>query len=247
MEHNLIVYKDSSELADSVSDMLMNRIAISGDSEFHVAISGGSTPNVLFSALASKYADSILWQKTHFWWVDERMVPPGDSESNYGAANKFLFSKIVIPAENIHRIKGENDPLTEADNYSHQITKTLKIQSGQPVFDLVFLGIGEDGHTASIFPNQLDLLTSDKICEVAHHPVTNQIRVTLTGQVLNNAAKICFLVTGANKAGRLSEIWLNDEKALQLPASHIHPINGELFWYADKSATQLLSLNDPHA
>ncbi len=244
---NLTIYKDPSELADGVSDLLMNWIALSGDSRFHVAISGGSTPNVLFAALASKYGESILWQKTHFWWVDERMVPPEDPESNFGAANKFLFSKIEIPEENIHRINGENFPLQEAYNYSNQISNVLKFVAGRPIFNLILLGIGEDGHTASIFPNQMELLNSDKICEVAYHPLTHQYRVTLTGKQINHAAKVCFLVTGANKAVCMSEIWSKNEKARLLPAAYIKPIDGDLFWYADEHAAKLLTSNDSNA
>ncbi len=247
MEQNLHIYKDPSKLADGVSDLLMNWIAQSGERQYHLAISGGSTPNILFSTLASKYKDSIWWPKIHFWWVDERMVPPDDLESNYGSANKLLFSKIAIPNGNIHRIKGENEPLREAENYSSQINESLEIRSGRPVFDLILLGIGEDGHTASIFPNQLELLKSDKICEVAHHPTTNRARVTLTGKQINHAAKICFLVTGENKAERLLEIWSNNEKAKLLPATYIHPNNGELYWHADVSATKLLTSNDLYA
>ncbi len=236
MERNLIVYRDPQELADCFSDLLMSRIGQSGEGRYHLTISGGATPQILFSALASKYADSELWQKTHFWWVDERMVPPGDPDSNFGAAHRLLFSKIRIPAENIHRIRGENDPYQEAEDYALQIEAALPARNGRPLFNLVILGLGEDGHTASIFPDQMELLTSTGICEVAHHPLTRQSRVTLTGTQINAAARICFLITGANKSERLSEIWLEGEKAKLLPAAHIKPENGELLWYTDHYA-----------
>ena len=247
MKNKLYTYESPESLADNVSDLLMNWIALSGESQFHIAISGGSTPNLLFKTLASKYADSVLWKKTHFWWVDERMVSPDNPESNFGVANQLLFSKIAIPENNIHRIKGENEPLQEAENYSCQMVDTLRIQSGRPLLDLVILGIGEDGHTASIFPNQLGLLKSDKIYEVAYHPVTNQSRVTLTGSQINNAARICFLVTGANKAERMTEIFSNDDKANSLPASYIRPLHGELVWHCDESAAKLLTQNNSYA
>ncbi|HEY5511905.1 MAG TPA: 6-phosphogluconolactonase [Prolixibacteraceae bacterium] len=218
----------------------LQRGITSGSSRFDLAISGGSTPQIVFSALATKYADSPLWQKTHFWWVDERMVPPDHPESNFGVANRLLFSKINIPEKNIHRIKGENEPQLEAESYAQQLNSQVPAQISRPVFDLIILGLGDDGHTASIFPDQLELLESDLICAVAHHPVSGQARVTLTGNQINHASEICFLVTGVNKAERLSEIAAGGKKAKPLPASYIHPENGELFWYCDAGAAELL-------
>ena len=166
---------------------------------------------------------------------------PDDPDSNFGVVYQLLFSKIDIPEVNIHRIRGEKEPLQEANNYIKQIKGSLKMNMGWPQFDLILLGMGEDGHTASIFPNQLELLKSERICEVATHPVTFQQRITLTGRAINCAAKVCFLVTGTNKAGCLSEIWLKSEKAKLLPAAYIQPANGELFWCVDESAASFLS------
>lgn len=241
MNQYITVFNDPQKLADHVSGWIMDQIAKSTGSRFDLAISGGSTPKLLFSALASKYADSSLWQKTHFWWTDERMVAPFDPESNFGTAQKLLFSKIALPEKNIHRIKGESDPLQEAENYSQKIIEALKIVNGWPAFDLILLGMGDDGHTASIFPNQTELLISDRLCEMAYHPVTNQVRITLTGSVINNAALICFVVTGAGKAERLSEIFSKDENSKQLPAALIKPVNSELVWFLDKDAAGFLS------
>jgi 6-phosphogluconolactonase len=240
MNQKITVFKDPQGLADQVSDWLMDQIAKSTGSRFDLAISGGSTPNLLFTALASKYAESGLWQKTHFWWVDERMVAPDDPESNFGTAQKLLFQKIALPLENIHRISGDVDPLQEVENYSQKIKEAFNMVHGWPAFDLILLGMGDDGHTASIFPNQTELLTSNRICEIAHHPFSNQVRITLTGRVLNNAAKICFLVTGAGKAVRLSGIFSNAENSKQLPAAQIIPYNGELSWFLDNAAAKLL-------
>ena len=237
----MTVFKDPQDLADHVSDWLMDQIAKSTGSRFDLAISGGSTPNLLFSVLASKYAESSLWQKTHFWWVDERMVAPLDPESNFGTAQKLLFSRIALPEKNIHRIKGESDPLQEAENYSQKIVEAVKMVKGWPAFDLILLGMGDDGHTASIFPNQTELLLSDRLCEMAYHPVTNQVRITLTGSVINNAVLICFVVTGAGKAERLSEIFSKEKNSEQLPAAQIKPVNGELVWFLDEQAAGFLS------
>ncbi len=236
MKRELQIFPNPEALAEQVSALLMNWIESSSNSKFHMAISGGSTPNLLFSALANNYSGSHLWQKTHFWWVDERMVPPNDPESNFGVADQMLLSKITIPETNIHRILGEQIPYQEAENYSRQIRETVAMKDGWPRFDLIFLGIGDDGHTASIFPNQMELLQSDRICEVATHPVTFQQRVTLTGRAINSADKICVLVTGANKAERMSEIWSEGEKGKKLPAGRIDPTEGQSIWFADEKA-----------
>ncbi len=241
MRGKLKIYRDPEELADKVSDQLMECIEQSDGDRYDIAISGGSSPNILFAALASKYPNSKLWSKTHFWWVDERMVAPDDPESNYGTAKHFLFSKIDIPEQNIHRILGENNPSLEAESYAQRISQTLNLQQGWPAFDLIFLGLGDDGHTASIFPDRLQLFNSTHICEVTQHPTTSQPRVTLTGEVINRASKICFLVTGANKSERLSEIWQGEEKGKRLPAFYVKPVNGELFWFTDAKAAKYLS------
>ncbi len=219
----------------------MDRIRESKSETFHLAISGGKTPDLLFSKLAKRFADSPFWQKLHIWWVDERMVVPTDPESNFGIANKLLFSKISIPEENIHRIKGENDPDEEALSYSAQIQQKLPQSKSWPVFDLILLGMGDDGHTASIFPDQLELLESESVCAVAVHPQSGQKRVTLTGKVLNNADAVIFLVTGSAKAQRITEILNNKKEAGKLPAFYIKPAKGILDWYLDKEAIRGIS------
>lgn len=238
--NHLNIYSNPEILAKTVSSLLMEWIAQSTSPGFHLSVSGGSTPNLLFEELANQYPDSVLWQKTHFWWVDERMVESGDPESNYGTAQRLLFSKIQIPEGNIHRIRGERNPALEAISYSAEIAGSVPMKDGWPRFDLVLLGMGEDGHTASIFPGHLALLKSEHICEVATHPATQQLRITLTGEVINRAATVCFLVTGTAKADRLLEILSKEEMGKLLPASGIHPVNGELIWFADRNAAQLL-------
>ena len=240
MIQNLHIFKSPEELADRLADLMMSWVENRYGNAFHLAISGGKTPDLLFSVLALKYADSTLWQKIHFWWVDERMVPPNHTESNFGIVQKLLLSQIIIPEANIHRIKGENIPETEALSYSAQIQKNVQQKNEWPVFDLILLGMGDDGHTASIFPDQMHLLNSEHICEVATQPQSGQKRVTLTGKAINNALKVCFLVTGSNKAERLSEIWDNLTKANLLPAAHIHLQNGDMEWYLDETAAQLI-------
>ncbi|HCY42828.1 MAG TPA: 6-phosphogluconolactonase [Prolixibacteraceae bacterium] len=239
-KEELLVFKSAEELANKFACQLMSWMDNNSGKDYHLAISGGKTPDLLLSVLAAKYSESELWRNVHFWWVDERMVSPNHAESNFGVVQKLLFSRISIPEENIHRIKGENDPKNEALSYSKQIQEKLAFENGWPVFDLILLGMGDDGHTASIFPDQMELLESEQICAVATHPGSGQKRVTLTGKAINNAHKVCFLVTGENKAERISEICSNQEKAILLPASHILPANENLDWYVDEPATKSL-------
>ena len=205
--------------------------------EVHLALSGGSTPKLLFQLLASESSGQIDWQKVHLYWGDERCVPPDHSDSNFGVVRDLLLDHINIPEANIHRVKGEADPQEEAKRYSKEIRDTLAIQDGWPVFDIILLGMGGDGHTASIFPHQMELLDPPVICEVAQHPESGQQRITLTGRVINNAKEVVFLVTGEGKAEKTGEI-LNSKGAWEsYPAAHIRPNSGQLHWFLDQKAS----------
>lgn len=233
------ISKSVEELSEYFAQLLINKI--NGDSEyFHIALSGGSTPKYIFKYLAAFHQKSIPWSKIKFFWGDERCVPPTDPESNFKMANDSLFTNLKIPSENIFRIKGEDDPQPEADHYGYLLQNQIKIENGFPRFDLIMLGLGEDGHTASIFPNQKELLESEKICSVAVHPETGQKRITLTGQILNNAAHVIFIVTGKNKSKVTGEI-LNQKGAYKnYPASFINPTDGELYWLLDQDSAAAL-------
>ncbi|MCL6100009.1 MAG: 6-phosphogluconolactonase [Bacteroidetes bacterium] len=208
---------------------------------FNVALSGGKTPEIIFSTLAEKYADKIDWKNIRFFWGDERCVPPDNSESNYGMTKIFLFDKINIPLENVYRIFCENNPADEALRYQEQFLKLFNGNIADAKFNLTMLGLGDDGHTASIFQNSLQLLSAKELFAVAEHPVTKQKRITATGRLINNSKKIVFLVTGENKAGVLNEILTKQGSYQKYPAAYIRPDNGTLEWYIDSSAASLLS------
>lgn len=210
----------------------------SGD--FHLALSGGSTPRMLFDLLAAEYHSKMPWRKVHFWWGDERCVPPTDPESNYKMTAAHLFSKIPAPEDQIHRIAGELDPHDAASRYSAEITAKVKMNEHLPVFDLIMLGIGDDGHTASVFPGQTNIFPAGSICGVASHPLTGQKRVTLTLPVLNNAGRVVFLATGTSKAEPVGQIIKNGERATSLPAWHIRPHSGKLTFFLDELAAALI-------
>lgn len=221
-------------VARSFGDYLMG--AIKKSQIYHCALSGGSTPLLLFDYLATAYGDSAEWKKVHFFWGDERCVAPNHPESNYKMAKEALLDKIDIPAANIHRIMGETAPAGEADRYTNELMNFLPFKNEVPMLDMVVLGLGTDGHTASLFPHQIELITSNNLCEVADHPDSGQKRVTLTARMINGAGEVVFLVTGDNKKEKVSEIIHRSGNWIDYPASYIHPMSEKLSWFMDKAA-----------
>jgi len=235
------IFNDPKEVVKALAKEIYKLTKNSKQPRINIVLSGGNTPSLLFKRLAKKYSESISWERIHFWWGDERCVPPTNEDSNYKMANDLLLSKIAIPIENIHRIKGENQPQEEAKRYTMEVNQNINYRGSNPVFDLIILGLGEDGHTVSIFPDQIELFEDERICVVSQHPITGQNRITLTGKVLNNASRVFFLVTGVKKAQRLSEIMNDDEAAKLLPAYYISPIVGSLIWFIDKAAASKIT------
>ena len=217
---------------------LLTKEFINNHGHVNIALSGGSTPKKLFEVLKESYLNVINWEKISFYWVDERCVSPDNPESNFGEADRILF-KYLPDKSNIHRIKGEDDSDSESERYSDLLKNNLKSENGFPVLDLILLGLGEDGHTASIFPDQMQLLLSDKICKVAFNPYSGQKRITLTGKVLNNAKNLIFMVTGKNKAEVVKNIFDGNKESINYPASYIKNEN-EVIWYIDKEAGSFL-------
>lgn len=235
----LKIYNDKNEVAQQFSAYFAE--LVDGKSVFHVALSGGSTPKVVFDVLADEFSSKIDWSKIHFYWGDERCVPPTDDESNYKMTLEHLFSKIEIPETNIHRILGENNPQEEAKRYGALLEDRLPSQNETPQFDLVILGMGDDGHTASIFPHEIQLWNSDKNCEVAIHPDSGQRRVSITGKIINSAQEVAFLVTGTGKAEKVEVIIEKIDGYEVYPASLVHPDSGNLIWFMDKDAASGLN------
>lgn len=202
----------------------------------HISLSGGSTPKLWFKTLAqAPYNQQIQWQNLHFWWGDERMVEPTDPESNYGEVQNLLFDHIQIPAENIHRIRGENDPQQELQRFDAELKQF--IPNGQ--FDWIILGMGTDGHTASLFPNQTNF--ADKNWAViAQHPETGQLRISKTAHLIEQAKRVTYLVTGEAKAQLIKQIKDTDAELLAYPAARIKAQNGNTDWYLDQGAGSLL-------
>ncbi|MFD2586911.1 6-phosphogluconolactonase [Croceitalea marina] len=228
------IYKDKIEVAHEFCNYFADLVADKND--FHVALSGGSTPKLIFDVVASKYGNKIDWSNIHFYWGDERCVAPTDDQSNYKMTHEHLFSKIELPKENIHRILGENEPKGEAMRYSNLLEINLDRVEGIPQFDLVILGMGDDGHTASIFPHEIDLWHSKDHCVVATHPDSGQKRVSINGAVINTAKEVVFLVTGKNKAEKVDEIHNKNGNFKSYPATLVAPKSGKLTWFMDEEA-----------
>lgn len=205
-----------------------------------VALPGGSTPKKIFGYISSHLRSHLNWNTILFFWGDERCVPPDHGESNYKMAKESLLDPLGIPSANIFRIKGEDDPIAGARRYSALMRETLVLKENIPIFDLVILGLGEDGHTASIFPGNMGLFISDKLYEATENPYTGQGRITATGKIINRAGTVVFLVTGRSKAGIVSRVIEKKEGWEDLPASMVNPENGRLIWLLDHDAASKL-------
>lgn len=230
------IFDTPAKLAKSAAKAIGKLTRKYGNLPFHVAISGGTTPIPLFEVLVEKFSEKGDWSLIHFWWSDERCVDPGSSESNYRMAMEKLLSRVPVPEENIHRIRGEADPLEEAVRYGREIMESVPLWDQWPVFNLILLGMGDDGHVASIFPGQLHLFESEKPCEVSEHPSTGQHRITLTGKVINHARHVMITVTGESKSKQIAAVMNNRKPAEKLPVYFVNPLRGDLTWYLDVAA-----------
>ncbi len=241
MSHSVRVFPDPEALAQSIATILIRDLdRIEADQFYTVALSGGTTPEYIYRYLSDHYAGRISWEKLLVFWGDERCVPPEESESNYRMAYESLLQNVPIPDANIFRIRGENDPAEEAKQYSELVSSMVPFYNGIPQFDLMLLGLGDDGHTASIFPDRPDLLNTPQLYDVAVRPGTRQKRITATGRLINNSSRIYFIVTGSQKASVVSEIIEAKGGSEKYPASRINPGSGQLVWLLDSEAAALI-------
>jgi 6-phosphogluconolactonase len=212
---------------------------------FSVALAGGNTPRRVYELLATeRFKRRVEWAQVHLFFGDERCVPPDHPDSNYLMAYETLISKVPIPAKNVHRIIGEGNPNESARLYENQL-KTFFAGTPWPRFDLVLLGMGADGHTASLFPGSDALKEKSKWVVTTKMEKLKQTRITLTIPVFNHAARVMFLVTGKEKAARLVEVLEKRSGRDPLPAQQIKPINGSLEWFIDKAAAAKIKTPQP--
>lgn len=207
--------------------------------DVYIAISGGSTPAKLFDLWAYRYEHEINWKRIHLFWVDERCVPPADKESNYRMTAIHMLNRLPFAENHIHRIHGEADPEQEAERYENIVKKLLPWEDGMPVFDLILLGIGTDGHTASIFPGE-EFPDSEEedtaLYKVACKPETGQLRITMTLPLINRAKHIFFLATGLDKRHVIADLFHHTPEADRYPANYIHSLDGHLISFFDRDA-----------
>ncbi|MDH2997647.1 6-phosphogluconolactonase [Pasteurellaceae bacterium LFhippo2] len=232
---NTIIFENTQQAVEKIAQEFVEYSQ--QNRPVHISLSGGSTPKLLFKTLAqAPFNTEVQWQNLHFWWGDDRMVLPTDPESNYGEVQKLLFDHIQIPAENIHRIRGEEAVEQELARFSQELTACVP----ELAFDWIILGMGTDGHTASLFPHQTNF-DDQNIAVIAKHPESGQIRISKTAKLIEQAKRITYLVTGASKAEILKEIQTTPAEQLPYPAAKIKSKQGKTEWYLDREAGALLS------
>lgn len=236
MSASIKIFDSKLALARHVGNLLVT--ATKTGKDVNIALSGGSTPRDIFDVLARDFQTTINWELTRFFWGDERCVAPDHPESNWGMTMNHLFSKVPVNDKKVFRIKGEIEPEMAARDYSATLSSQLPAKDGVASFDLVILGLGEDGHTASIFPHQINSWYSEDNCVVATHPDSGQKRVSITGKIINNARQVLFIVTGKNKASVVAEIINSTGNFTSYPASLVN--NKETTWLIDEDAASLL-------
>lgn len=224
------IFADPKEMARGAAEYFVARRAET------VALSGGSTPKLMFQILADQFRDQVKWSRIHFFWSDERHVPPDNPESNYRMANEALLSHVPVTPENVHRVHSENP---NAANAAAEYEETIITVTKQPLprLDLIFLGVGADGHTASIFPGSEVLHETKRLVAAPYVDKLKSYRITMTLPLLNNGASVVFLVTGAEKAEIVKEVLEGENK---YPAQAVKPTQGELIWMLDEDAASKL-------
>jgi len=232
MKPEIVVLPDPAALAREAADRVvaLARSAIAAQGCFTVALSGGSTPRLLYEQLVTQ---PIEWNYVHIFWGDERCIPPDHPDSNYGMARRAWLSHIDLPAQNVHRLKGELDPAQAAQQYEDELRALF---GTLPRFDLILLGMGNDAHTASLFPGT-PALHEQQRWVVAHYVDKLQAnRLTLTPPIFNHAANVIFLIAGHDKATALQSVWHGPHDPDRFPAQIVMPTTGRVIWLVDQAA-----------
>jgi 6-phosphogluconolactonase len=244
MRAHVSVFDDLDTLARAAANLLTQLQANDRPQEhFTIALSGGTTPRAFHSVLvAPPYREQVDWGSMQFFWGDERFVPPDDPESNYRMARETLLLKAPITADQVHRVPTERgDPAMVAELYEADIRREMNVLPGQlPRFDLILLGMGPDGHCASLFPHTAALHVRDRLVTANYVPKLDANRITMTAPVINNAAAVFFLVAGADKADALAAVLEGPHDPETYPSQLIAPEQGALHWLVDRAAAAKL-------
>jgi len=238
----IIVRENSAMLAQEAITLFHETAKNSIDrwGRFVVAISGGTTPGRTYRILAEEPCRSTIpWDKTYIFWADERCVPENDPASNCGAAKKDFLNRVPVPEAQVYPMPGELPPEQGAWQYQRALIEFFNLEDGQfPIFDLIFLGMGTDGHTASLFPGHRTVDEKERMVVAVKGGHPNVNRLTLTLPVLNRSRKIVFLISGKKKAATLKTVFENTDT--RLPVQKIHPLDKELIWLLDNESASLL-------
>jgi 6-phosphogluconolactonase len=246
LQINYYVEPDAAALSRRVAQYFVEMAgeAVEACGHVRIAISGGSTPKAVFELLADPalpWRWHMPWERLDLYWVDERSVPPDDPESNYRMTREALLDRVPLRPEQIHRIEGELEPKEAAARYELELRSSFGLNSaGTPCFDLVALGMGGDGHTASLFPHTEAIRQMSRLVVATHVPQKDAWRITLTWPVINHARSVFFLVAGADKASILKEVLIGPRDPERLPSQLIWPSSGILTLILDKAAAALL-------
>jgi 6-phosphogluconolactonase len=241
-KREIVICRDIDELSRKAADefVRLTEQSVRSSGRFSVALSGGSTPQSFYKLLAEPvYSERIPWKDVHSFWGDERCVPPDHPESNYGMARRLMLSKIPVPGENVHRMAGEKEPQLAAAEYEKTLIDFFGLTRGAwPRFDLMLMGIGEDGHTASLFPDSDALQNRENLVLAPYVEKLQAHRLTLTLSVINHAANIWFLVSGASKASIVNQVVSTDAASRQIPATLVTPADGRMIWFVTQDAAR---------
>jgi 6-phosphogluconolactonase len=238
MKPEIRLLKDVEDLSHATARLFIERSrqSIIERDRFLVALNGGNTPARMLELLATQYRGEVDWTRVHLGWGDERCVPPDDVGSSYGQARELLLQHVPIPDANVHRIRGELGPVEASREYAAQLRQLATPPLEWPRFDLVYLGMGEDGHTASLFPGSPLDVPEPTLPVTAHYQDRPANRVTLTPIVFNQAHVVAFMVTGEKKAGTLAEVLAGRYNPEQYPAQRIDLLDGQMIWFVDQEA-----------
>jgi 6-phosphogluconolactonase len=244
---NLHIFADANEVARAAALRFaeLARAGVEANGRFSVALAGGSTPKRVYELLAGEdSAAGLDWSNVHVFFGDERCVPPDAADSNYRMANEALLSRVALPEQNVHRMRGEGDAVANARLYEDELRGYFGEGEAWPEFDLVMLGMGDDGHTASLFPGTHALAVRSAWVTANWVEKFDAFRVTLTAPAINHARHVMFIVTGAGKAERLAEVIHGAPDTERLPSQLIQPRAGALAWFLDEAAAAKLSRKD---
>jgi 6-phosphogluconolactonase len=231
------IFSDKEALARGATELFaaQARQAVATRGRFLVLLAGGETPRRTYQLLAQEpHRSEIPWGSVHFFWGDERCVAVDDPRSNAGMAGRELLDQLLLSPAQIHRIRGESAPQQEADRYQAELTDFFA--GAAPYFDLVLLGLGSDGHTASLLPGSAALAEKERWTAVTRRPEEEFSRITLTTPIINQAVVVLFLVAGADKAAMLGKILNTPADSRIYPAQLIRPLSNDLRWFADQEA-----------